>query len=230
MATIRATSPKPQSGTKLPPLEPGDHLDRATFHERYKKMPEKVKVELVGGIVIMPAALRNPHGEFHALLMAWLGTYWIATPGTGVVDNATILLSEDSEPQPDACVRIVGGRTHVDEDDYLVGPPELVVEVASSSASYDLHSKRLDYERAGVAEYLVLVLRESRAAWFRRENEAFVEMQPSEDGLLRSQQFPGLWLEPQAFFRSDGQRVVNIVNQGLASPEHARFVERLKNR
>lgn len=230
MATIREISRVTKSSKEIYPLEPGDHLDCATFLERYEQMPVNVKAELIGGIVFMPAALRNPHGEFHALLMTWLGTYWIATPGTAVVDNTTVLLSEGKVPQPDACLRIVGGQTQVNENDYLVGPPELVVEVASSSISIDLHSKRVDYERAGVAEYIVLVLNDSRAAWFCRDDSRFVEMSPGGDGILRSQQFPGLWLDPQAFFRSDGQRVVSVLNQGLASDEHAKFVERLKNR
>ena len=38
----------------------------------------------------------------------------------------------------------------IEQDGYATGPPELIVEVASSSASIDLHAKRRDYEQAGV--------------------------------------------------------------------------------
>jgi Uma2 family endonuclease len=46
-----------------------------------------------------------------------------------------------------------GGRTRVSEDDYLEGTSELLVEVAASRASYDLHGKREAYRRNGVQAY-----------------------------------------------------------------------------
>ena len=153
----------------------------------------------------------------------------MATPGTEVLDNATVILAEESEPQPDASLRIVGGQTHVSEDEYLVGPPEFIAEVASSSESYDLHAKRQDYERLGVQEYLVLVLREQRAVWFVRDGNEFTEMRPAEDGILRSRLFAGLWLDPIAFFAVEGKRVQDVLKQGLAIAEHGEFVERLRS-
>jgi len=154
-----------------PCLESGDHLDQATFHERYKAMPPAFRAELIGGIVIVPSPLRSDHGEYHALVIGWLVAYWAATPGTRVRDNATAILGSSSELQPDATLIIDpshGGQTRLTDDGYAAGPPELVVEVASSSASIDLHSKRDDYERAGVLEYLVVVIRQSVVRWFRR--------------------------------------------------------------
>jgi len=140
----------------LPPLEAGDHLDQATFHARYEAMPSDFRAELIGGVVFVPSPLRLEHGEAHALVMGWLTNYWSATPGTSVRDNATAILGEESEPQPDATLVIEpdrGGQSSVSEDGYAIGPPELIVEVASSSESIDLHAKRRDYEQAGVLEY-----------------------------------------------------------------------------
>ncbi|HAG80869.1 MAG TPA: hypothetical protein DCL61_06780, partial [Cyanobacteria bacterium UBA12227] len=54
----------------------------------------------------------------------------------------TVRLDADNEPQPDALLRIepeVGGNSSISEDDYIEGAPELIVEVAASSASYDLN-------------------------------------------------------------------------------------------
>ena len=56
-------------------------------------------------------------------------------------DNATVRLDFDNEPQPDALLRLdesVGGNSRIGEDDYIEGAPELIVEIASSSVSYDL--------------------------------------------------------------------------------------------
>ncbi len=142
----------------LPPLEAGDHLDQAAFHARYQAMPSAYRAELIGGVVFVPSPLSLEHGVYHALVMTWLGSYWVETRGTRAWDNATAILDDTSEPQPDSALIIdpaYGGQTSVSEDGYATGPPELIVEVASSSASIDLHAKRRAYEQAGVLEYVV---------------------------------------------------------------------------
>jgi Uma2 family endonuclease len=214
----------------LPPLEQGDHLDQQTFHARYEAMPPGTRAELIEGIVHMPSPARNLHGRAQTLAIHWLATYDIATPGTKSVDNATDILGDETEPQPDGMLMILpekGGRVVINEQDYITGPPELVVEVASSTESYDLHSKRREYERHGVQEYLVLALRQRRAFWFALRDGKFVELSAGDDGVLRSQVFPGLWLDPSAIFNDDGKRLLEVLQQGLASPDHADFVQRL---
>jgi Uma2 family endonuclease len=219
------------SAEKLPPLEPGDHLDQKTFHARYEAMPEHVRAELIEGVVYLPSPLKPRHGRPHSQLMGWLMLYKAATPGTDVLDNTTAILGEFSEPQPDACPLILpeyGGQTRETEDDYLAGAPELVAEVASSSEAYDLHSKRRDYEKAGVLEYLVLIVRSARAVWFVRRDQGFQPLAPGPDGILRSELFGGLWLDAAALFHRDTARVHEVLRQGLASADHAGFLQRLK--
>src|SRR5207244_1377339 len=106
------------------------------------------------------------------------------TPGTQVLDNATTILGPYSEPQPDASLLILpayGGQSRVNAEDYVVGSPELLAEVALSSQAYDLHAKRRDYDRAGVQEYVVVVVREQRVVWFVRRGGKLVELQPGPD-------------------------------------------------
>jgi Uma2 family endonuclease len=213
-------------------LEAGDHLDQATFHERYKAMPPAFRAELIGGVVIVPSPLLPDHGEYHAMVITWLGTYAIATPGTRVRDNATAILGPRSEPQPDAALIIdpaYGGQTDIAADGYASGPPELIVEVASSSASIDLHRKRDDYERAGVLEYVVVVIRQGAVRWFVQNAEGrYREVTLLASGLFTSTVFPGLWLDPAALLHMDGQRLMDTLRQGLATPEHAAFVQHLQ--
>src|SRR5262245_47174960 len=165
----------PFSEPRIPPLEEGDHLDQRTFHERYEAMPPGVRAELIGGIVFMPSPLKRPHGRMHSRVVHWLTAYEDATPGTEAFDNATAILGEESEPQPDACLLISPARQGQtrEEDEYIVGAPELIAEVASSSESIDLHRKRGDYERAGVKEYLVVALRQKRVYWFINRGNGF---------------------------------------------------------
>jgi Uma2 family endonuclease len=225
MATVLPASSPGSIDSDLPLILPGDHLDRETFHARYARMPEEVRAELVGGVVYM-SPLYPPHGRAHAEVIYWLGHYRAATAGLDLLDNTSVHLLDDGEPQPDACLVLPashGGRTR-EEADCIAGAPELVVEVAYSSDAYDLHSKKRDYERAGVREYLVVLLRERRVVWFALRGDRYQELAPGEDGLLRSEVFPGLWLAPDALLRRDTSAVRTVLEQGLASPEHAEFV------
>ena len=217
----------------IPPLEAGDHVDQPTFHERYKAMPSAFRAELIGGVVIVPSPLSPGHGFYHALVMGWLVNYGIATPGTKAGDNMTTILGETSEPQPDGTLIIdsaSGGQTGLSEDGYLAGPPELIVEVASSSASIDLHAKRRDYEQAGVLEYVVVVLRQGVIRWFVLQDGTYQELSADADGIFRSRVFAGLWLHANALLQLDGVTVMDVLRQGLATPEHAAFVQWLRER
>jgi Uma2 family endonuclease len=230
------TMPSPSTtlhGRHLPPLEAGDHLDQATFHSRYEAMPPDFRAELIGGVVFVPSPLRLEHGESHALVMGWLTNYWSATPGTSVRDNATAILRDDSEPQPDAALAIEpenGGQSGVSEDGYATGPPELIVEVASSSESIDLHAKRRDYEQAGVLEYVVVVLRQRVVRWFVLQDGTYREVEADARGLFTSSVFPVLWLDAPALLRRDGRQVMATLAQGLDTPEHAAFIQQLQAR
>jgi Uma2 family endonuclease len=116
------------------------------------------------------------------------------------------------------------------EDGYATGPPELIVEVASSSASIDLHAKRRDYEQAGVLEYVVIVVRQGAIRWFMLQHGTYQDMPAAADGIYRSRVFPGLWLHADALLRLDGVQLMQTLQQGLGTPEHTAFVQQLQAR
>jgi Uma2 family endonuclease len=209
-------------------LNTGDRMTREEFHRIYEQMPEDFKAELIGGIVYVPSPLKTPHGENHLPLGTVLFTYEGHTPGVACGDNTTVLLGDESEPQPDVYLRILpeyGGQSRTTADDYLEGAPELIAEIAVSSRSIDLHGKKTDYQQCGVLEYLVLCARERQLRWFNlRANQ---ELQPDADGVFRIRAFPGLWIHGEALLAKDDHRLMTTLQQGLATPEHAVFVERL---
>jgi Uma2 family endonuclease len=234
MTRLSTAAPKTQRSEErsLPPLEEGDHLDQPTFHARYEAMPEGTRAELIGGIVFMPGRVNRLHGHTHAATALWLSMYEQLTPGLEGINSSTLLLGPESEPQPDLMLLIVpekGGQTR-NEDDYIAGAPELVLEIASSTDAIDLHRKRDDYQAAGVKEYVVVVLRQARVIWLVLQNGHFEEMQAEADGSLHSKVFPGLWLDPAALLQGDSAAVLDMLRQGLASPEHAVFVAQLAAR
>ena len=173
------------------------------------------------------------HSQPHVYIITWLGVYLAATPGVAGGDNATVRLDYENVVQPDAFLRLepaLGGRSQVTEDDYLAGPPELVVEIAASSASYDLHDKRRVYARNGVQEYLVAQAYEQWVDWFVLREGVYEALQPDAEGVLRSEVFPGLWLLADALWAGDLAAMLAVLQQGLASPEHAIYVAGLRER
>lgn len=223
-----STVDRPESKV-LPPLVPGQRLDRATFHERYAAMPPNTRAELVGGVVYMPSPLSYEHGAPDADLSYWLGHYKRFTRGLGAAANATVQFENYGEPQPDLQLRIpeeLGGQSRI-EGGYVVGPPELIVEVSKSSRKYDLGPKKADYERAGVREYVFVGLDPQEVRWFVHRDGRFDELPPDINGVVRSDVYPGLWFDSKAFFAEDMERLIATLERGLATPEHAAFVARL---
>jgi Uma2 family endonuclease len=212
-------------------LEPGDSLTRDEFERRYNAMSHVKKAELVEGVVYMPSPVRlRRHGKPHAHLAGWLVAYEAATPGVETGDNTTTRLDDANEPQPDLLLLIspeCGGQSRL-ADDHVETAPELVAEVASSSASYDLHTKLDAYRINGVQEYIVWRVLDEEVDWFILRDGQFEQLAPGADGLLRSNIFPGLWLEVSALVAGNLPRVFAALQQGLATPEHAAFVDSLK--
>lgn len=214
---------------RLPPLESGDKLTRPQFEQRYHAMPHNnQKAELIEGIVYMSSPLRyDVHGQPHALIMAWLSVYWVATPGVELADNTTVHLDLDNELQPDALLRIENGQSRISEDGYVEGAPELIVEIAASSASIDLHDKLKIYRRHGVQEYIVWPVYDKQLKWFRLKEGKYEPVWPDETGTIHSQVFPGLHLAVNALLSKEKMSVITTLQKGLATPEHKAFVEHL---
>jgi Uma2 family endonuclease len=102
----------------------------------------------------------------------------------------------------------------LDEDGYVVGAPELVVEVAASSASYDLHDKMEAYRLAGVPAYVVWRTVDRMIDWFRLRDGEYVRVEPDEDGVIESEAFPGLRLDLPAMIAGDRRRLLFALGIG----------------
>ncbi len=229
------TSPQHPTSTDSPSyilhLESGDRLTRPEFERRYNAMPNVKKAELIEGVVYVASPLRfEAHAEPHGNLMIWLGIYKVATPGVRLGDNPTVRLDLDNEPQPDAILLIdaaCGGLSHVGTDGYVEGAPELVAEVAASSASKDLYDKKRAYRRNGIQEYIVWQVFDSTVSWFSLQNGEYVALIPNASGIIQSQVFPGLWLDVSALVAGNMQQVLAVLQKGLSSVEHQTFIQQI---
>ncbi|MEM6434780.1 MAG: Uma2 family endonuclease [Cyanobacteria bacterium P01_D01_bin.115] len=218
------------SPNQVPPLQSGDRLTRSEFERRYTAMPRLKKAELIEGTVYMASPLRfEPHAEPHADLMIWLGNYKVATPGVRLGDNPTVRMDFDNEPQPDALLmidRAYGGSAYIGADGYVEGAPELVAEVAASSATIDSGDKKRAYRRNGMQEYIVWQVFDQKIDWYRLTSEDYIALEV-QDGILKSQVFPGLWLDVAAMLVGDMPKVLAVLQQGLASEAHQSFMAQL---
>jgi len=224
------TPPHPKP-LPIPQLQSGDRLNRYEFERRYNTMPHVKKAELIEGVVYMAAALRfRSHGQPHGRLITWLGVYESSTADVELGIEPTVRLDLDNEPQPDAVLLIeeqCGGQARLSEDDYVVGAPELVAEIAASSAAIDLGDKKRAYRRNGIKEYIVWQVFEQKLDWFYLQEGEYVSLPVDEDGVIRSREFPGLWLAVEDLLTGNMAQVLAVLQEGLASPEHTAFVQQL---
>ena len=199
-----------------PELESGDRLTPDEFHRRYCLRPDIRKAELINGVVYVPSPARwGRHGKHQALVVLWLGMYVVERPELGIGDNDSVFLTGGHEVQPDAFLfRLTGpgAGARVTEDGYIEGAPELVVEVAASSASYDLHDKKDAYQLAGVPEYVVWRVLDGQIDWFRLQGGEYVRIEPDPRGVIESAVFPGLRLSVAAMLSGDRAAILTALD------------------
>lgn len=206
----------------IPLLENGDRLTRHEFERRYTAMPyQKIgsnKAELIEGIVYMASPLRfESHAQPHGNIIGWLWNYQIATEGVTLGVEPTVRLDLDNEFQPDAVMFIPGRGARITEDDYIAGAPELVVEIAASTVSIDLHDKKAAYRRNGVQEYIVWRTLDREIDWFSLQDGEYIRLELDENSIIKSQAFPGLWLAVEAMLSGSMADVLAVLQSGLKS-------------
>ncbi len=210
------------------PLRAGEELSREEFLSRWEALPDLRHAELIEGRVYLASPVSNNHDWVHIRSSGWLMVYADGTPGCRAGLDGTWLMLEDA-PQPDNTLQILpafGGQSRIEEP-FSAGSPELVIEISASSAARDRGPKLRLYRAAGAREYATFLVKESKVLWRVLVDGDYQAIEPDRDGILRSRVFPGLWLDVAALFTLDSPRLLEVLRQGLQTPEHEEFVERL---
>lgn len=207
MVTARELAPD-----MIPPLESGDRLTSIEFERRYEAMPELKKAELIEGVVFLPSPVSLDHSRGQNALAGWLAIYAAHHPEVSAHSDGSVRLDIDNQFQPDVFIwRVQGGTARIGDKDLLDGAPELVVEVAASSVSRDLFSKKHVYRRNGVREYIVWRVLDGEVDWFELREGDHLRREPDAEGIIESNQFAGLRLNVAALLSGDLAAVLAAV-------------------
>lgn len=169
------------------------------------------------------------HADPHFVINGWLALYGFGLKGVRGKVAATLKIDQETDVQPDAMLLLspeFGGGTWTDEQDLLHGTPELIVEITGDSEGVDAVTKRKLYHRFGVQEYLLWIASEDRIVWESLVDGEYQELPIDESGVIRSQVFPGLWLNEPALLAGDTAALMATLALGLRSSEHRKFAGR----
>ena len=215
-----------------PLLATGMRIGRGEFLRRLQQLEaegQTVHAEWLEGVVtVMDTPDTESHGSPQGAAAMLLKLYEAYTPGVFAATAGGVILDE-GELEPDVLLAIrpeFAGQMSRTADGKLTGPPELIVEIANTSVLRDTRVKRLAYERAGVREYLVHAVRDRQILCDRLVGERF-EFVALDDGVFRSEIFPGLWIDCDALVAGDLPKAVATAEAGRARPEHAAFAQSL---
>jgi len=205
--------------TSAPLLSTGMTLSGPEFMRRFEAMPDVKKGELREGIVhLMTSPVRyEEHAKPDSIMQFWLGTYRLAFPRFQQATNGTIYLGPDDIYQPDAMLfqfQSDGGNVTLRPDGYLEGSPDLIVEIAASSAWIDVGKKKATYQKFKVKEYIAWRTIERQFCWWTLESGNFIPIEADPDGIHRSRFVPGLWLDTQSLFDNEAKRMVDVLKLG----------------
>ncbi|HEY9789822.1 MAG TPA: Uma2 family endonuclease [Candidatus Obscuribacterales bacterium] len=210
-------------------LHNGDCMNQREFHGLYEKMPEGFRAELIQGICYVSEPVSQPHSDHDFDLIGLASVYETYTQGIRGGTNATVILGEEDEVQPDVILRISpefnGQSGNAYEGKYISGAPELVGEIAYSSRAIDLHAKKRRYQLAGVIEYIVVCLKPLELRWFDLKLSKLLK--PGKNGVIRSSVLPGFWIHEQALLTRDKTLSLEVLHKGLESREHQKFLKKL---
>ncbi len=188
-------------------------MTREDFLARWERIPGLKQAELIDGLVHIPAPVCAVHSRLDSRVVTLLTTYADHSRGCKSGHNATWLMLESS-PQPDS---FLGRNVVPTQAKFCSGAPELAVEICVTSTEVDFGPKLALYQRAGVKEYITIETLLPKIIWRELVDGSYQPIAPDADGIYRSHEFPGLWLDSAALWADDGLRLTATLQAGLAS-------------
>jgi Uma2 family endonuclease len=189
-----------QSAVEEAPVESPQRL-KMSYEEYLAWANEDTHAEWVNGEVIVFMPAKDPHQSLLVFLTEVIGLF------VRIFDLGRLWMAPfELKLHPDGPSRepdlMFLAKSHLDRltTDRIVGPPDLIIEVASDDS---VHRDRVDkfdeYEAGGVPEYWIIDNRpqqRQRAQFYQLGSDGQYRLIPVEaDGIYRSAVLPGFWLQ-----------------------------------
>jgi hypothetical protein len=148
-----------------------------------------------------------------------INRYRLFSPGWYVCVLARVQLSPEEWEVPGLVAMVNYGRKKQCEvrDEVFHGAPNFVLDVFDSRDDEHFLRRRERFARSGVHEYAVALNSESiELLWHRLEAGSYRLVEPDEDGVLRSQALPNLWLPLKAVQDRDWWAVLGCIERGVS--------------
>ena len=180
-------------------------LQLKTYDDLQTMPDDGNRYELINGEICMSPAPRLRHQDALMALYDQFRAYLRVQPvGKLMIAPFDVKFSEADVVQPDLFVALGDWETVLTED-YMIGAPDLVVEVLSpSNRRQDLVQKAALYQSNGVPEYWV-VDPDAKAIAVNVLTNGRYAARPAEGGTLRSAVLPGLVVVLADVFPEGGQ-------------------------
>ena len=207
----------------------GDRLTRAEFERRYSAMPKSRKQNLLKGSFICRRPLLTTTPARISISSRCWASIALRRPGCKAatteryvstwktnLSRTPFFASCRSAADSRARRRVRGRCARTDCRD-LGQQRQLRSARQASRVPAEWRVRVHGMASLGLGHRLVCV-REDR----------FERLLPTAEGHYRSEVFPGLWLNAAALLRGDVAQVLAVLQQGIASSEHAALVVRLR--
>lgn len=159
-----------------------------TIMEVYKSLPEGTLAELIDKVIYMSPSPISKHQVILNKINIQIYNY-LEKSKRGMIYVAPLdvyLDKENNALQPDISVVLSNGSARVDENGFIHGAPDLIIEILSAgNKDYDLVKKKELYERFGVKEYWAVDPETKLAVGFQLENGKYTSL-PDQVGKIES--------------------------------------------
>jgi Uma2 family endonuclease len=173
-----------------------------TYRDLQDTTEDGVRRDVIGGLLLEDRSFPRKHQEVSSNLL-WVLQQYLRQSGAGVAfpPRVDVYLGPYDVVQPDIVV-IQKDRLGIYQPEGIVaGPPDIVVEITSPcSFRFDHVRKMALYAREGVPEYWIANPDRRTFAMHTLQNGIYSEIGVGADGLITSDVFPGLRVDPKELF------------------------------
>jgi Uma2 family endonuclease len=171
------------------------------------------KGDLIDGVVYMASPDNTDNADLQSWLNALLHEFCnIYRLGKVYGSRVAYKLNNKNSPEPDVSF-VAKARSQDIERGYVLGPPDLAVEIVSPDSVFrDYHIKRDLYERFGVKEYWIIDPDEKKAQFLMLKNGRFTEAKVTKHQ-WRSKVLKGLTIDVRWFWLMERPRNFEILRE-----------------